>query len=171
MEAMPGFDGSCGRDCDFGRALVEIAPELAGRVTESQNLSGDAAPIDLHRINDGAENPQRVRRIEAIRNGENIEHCAHIAYFQSRSSVIKIYMAAATGVMSAPEYERTSHNSRVIRMGTQRAPETVKSYKSDLAMVFFIIQGDERALHKAHVRVEVVLSALASVEVRADARE
>jgi len=76
VEAVPGIRWRRGLDCDFGGALVEVAPEFAGRVTESQNAAGYTAPIDPHRINDRAENPKRVCRIEAIRNGENIKHRA-----------------------------------------------------------------------------------------------
>jgi hypothetical protein len=56
-------------------------------------------------------------------------------------------------------------------MGTQRAPEAVKSHEANLAVVLFIIETDEYTLHKAHVRVEVVGSALARVEIRSGARE
>jgi len=79
VETVPGFRWRRGLDCNCGRALVEVTAEFVGRVTESQDAPGYSAPIDFHRINDGAENPQRVRRIEAVSKGESIEH-RHVMY-------------------------------------------------------------------------------------------
>jgi len=80
-------------------------------------------------------------------------------------------MRATIGVVRKPKDERTSRNSRVIGMGTKLAPDTVKSDKPDFAVVLLIIQANEFAFHKTHVGLEIVRSAIASVEVRTDARE
>ena len=56
-------------------------------------------------------------------------------------------------------------------MGTKLAPDTVKSHEPDFAVVLLIIQANEFAFHKTHVGFEIVRGAIASVEVRTDARE
>ena len=46
-----------GRDGNCSRALEKVAAEFVRRVAESQDAASHSAPLDFHRVDDGAENP------------------------------------------------------------------------------------------------------------------
>jgi len=171
VEAVSGFRRRRGRNRNPGWTLEEVASELVRLVAESPEAPGDAAPVDPQRVDDRAKNPERVRRIKAVGDGEHVEYGADIVDTQARGATTNVHVPAAGRVFRAPEDERAGQNPRVIRVGTKLAPNAVKSYESEGAVVLLIVQADKDAAHEAHVRVKVVGGALARVEVRAGARE
>src|SRR5207249_6846837 len=100
---MSGFRRCCDGDRYPGRTLEEIAAELVGRVAESFYAPRDAAPLDSHRVDDGAENPEGMRRVEAIGDRENIEHRADVAHVQLCDPASDVHVPAIAGKFSAPE--------------------------------------------------------------------
>src|SRR2546422_5268780 len=76
VEAVSGFRRRGGGNSDSRRTLEEIAAELVRRVAESEHAAGDATPLDFHRLDDGVENAEGVRRVEAVGDDENVEHGA-----------------------------------------------------------------------------------------------
>jgi len=179
VEAVPGLPRRRGRDRNRRGTLEEVATELVRRIAESGHAAGDAAPLDSHRVDYGAKNPEGVRRIETVGNRENVEDRADIMHQQLRRPSSKVHLPAADGIRSAPKDERASHNPWVIGVEAQRAamggrsahPQTVQSYEANGTAVPLIVEPDEDTVHKAHVAVEVVNCALAAIEVRAFARE
>jgi hypothetical protein len=178
MEAVSGILRRGGRDGNRCRTLEEVAAEFVHRVAEFEDASGHSAPFDFHRVDDGAENPQGVLRVETVRDRENVKH-ADILHQQLRSPVIVVHFPTASGERSTPQDERTSRDSRVIGVEAQRAPmgcarshpQAVQSYEPDGTAMLLVVEPDEDAVHETHIAVEVVGGAGSRVKVRAPAGE
>src|SRR6266478_6931647 len=67
VEAVPGILRRGGRYGNRCRALEKVAAEFVLRVAETEDAPGHSAPFDFHRVDDSAEDPQGVRRVEAVR--------------------------------------------------------------------------------------------------------
>jgi hypothetical protein len=74
---------------------------------------------------------------------------------QLRSRLVNVHFPTALGERSTPHNERTSRDSRVIRVKAQRAPiggggsrpQAVQSYESDGCAVPLAVESDEDAVH------------------------
>src|SRR5260370_38972629 len=73
VEAVSGILRRGGRDGDRRRTLEEVTAEFVRRVAESEDPPSHSAPFDFHRVDDGTEDPQRVRGVETVRDRENVE--------------------------------------------------------------------------------------------------
>lgn len=113
VEAMPRFPRRRDGHRNRRRTLEEVAAELVCRVTEG-HATGYAAPLDSHRVDDGVEDPERVRGVEAVRNVENVEHGADIVYQQLRGSASNVHLSAVNGVGSTPKDERAGRDAWII---------------------------------------------------------
>src|SRR5713101_55635 len=102
VEAVPGFLRRGGRDGNRCRALEEVAAEFVRHVFESEDAPGHSAPFDFHRVDNGAEDPQRVGRVKTVRDRKNVKH-ADIVHLQLRGPFVNVHLSATNGVRSTPE--------------------------------------------------------------------
>ena len=158
---------SCCRHGNSRRRLEEVAGELIDWVAKSDNAPRHAAPLHVERVDNRAHDvSQRVSGSQTIRNREGIEYRTDVPYMKLGCAVIQITFCSAFGDGSHPHYQ-SWRNSGVVGMQAQRAccREAVKSYIGERAFMCISIGGDELALHEPHVRMEVVRSTVAGVEV------
>jgi len=157
--------GRC-RDVNGRRRLEEVARELIDRVAESENAPGYATPFEIEGLDDRAHNvSQRVGGIQAIRDRKRVEY-ADISSVKLSGALIEISSGATVRDGSYPR-SKSRGNSGVVRMQAQRAcgREAVKSYERECAPVRFSIGGAEPPFHEAHVRMEIIGSTVAGVQV------
>jgi len=157
----------CYRHVNGRGRLEEVAGELIDWVAESDNAPSHATPLHVERVDNRAHDvSQRVSGSQTIRNREGIEYRTDVPYMKLGCAVIQITFCSAFGDGSHPHYQ-SWRNSGVVGMQAQRAccREAVKSYKGERAFMCISIGGDELALHEPHVRMEVVRSTVAGVEV------
>ena len=146
--------GSPDRQLDAGRRLEEVTSE--GRVVVERPHFLDAAPMNTHRSQEAGHQPQRVKRIQAVRHRERIEDVAAIFDMKSRLASIEVDVNVSLGDFNRPQEERGS-SSRIVRMRAQRARcDAVNSKKGERALVPLLVGGDEFADHESRIRVERV---------------
>lgn len=102
VKTVSGFLRRGGGDGNRRRALEEVASEFVRRVAESGDAPSHPAPLDFHRVDNGAENSQRVLWVKTVRDGENVKH-ADIVHQQLRGSVVSVYVCATNRVRSTPK--------------------------------------------------------------------
>src|SRR5438045_4258309 len=110
VETVSGLPGRRDGDGNLGRTLEEVAAELISRVAESFYAARDAAPLDSQRIDDGAEDAERMRRVEAVGNREHVKHRADVAHVQMCCPAGDVHVSAIGGVFSAPKEERAGRD-------------------------------------------------------------
>lgn len=107
--------------------------------------------------------------IQAIRNRERIED-ADVSNVKRSGTLVEVSTRPTARDGSYPE-SQSRGNSGIVGMQAQRAccRKAVKSYERDCAPMRFSVGTAELPCHEAHVGMEVVGSAVVSVQVCSDA--
>jgi hypothetical protein len=154
------------RDLNGRRGLEEVAGELIDWVAESEDTPGHAAPLEIKGFNDRPNDvSERASGGKAIGNREGVEY-ADVSNVKLRRAFIEISPGAPLWDGRYPGSQGRG-NSGVVGMQAQRAccREAVESYERECAPMRYSIVAAELAGHEPHVRVEIVRSTVASVQI------
>src|SRR5262245_4777799 len=154
----------CHTDLDRGGVLKEESGEGVSLVTELQPPR-NTTPLDIKRVDRGWHASQRVKGVEAVRNGKGVEH-RDVSYVKRSGAFTQMHLDAVLRDCSGPE-DSIRRDAWIIRMRAQRArcQKAVQSDEGESAVMVLTIRSYKLAFHEPHIGMKRVFTGRAGRQV------